>query len=146
MEVGSRKVVLVGVLAIRLMPRLRNSSGKPHPLDRSLGSWSVITTGSSARSLPKWPVGLSSQSSRPCPGSFPHRVAKERLRGREAIRARGYPSRTSPNREATSCTGWARQRNRSGRMRDLRAKPAEIWAKASKKKRSDREVESVIYA
>ena len=72
--------------------------------------------------------------------------AKERLRERDAIRGRGYPSRTSTNREAKSSTGLAREWKRRGRIRHLRAKPAGIWAKASKKKRGDREVESTINA
>ena len=81
-----------------------------------------------------------------CPGSFPHRMAKERLCERDAIRGRGDPSRTSTNREAKSSTGLAREWKRRGRIRHLRAKPAGIWAKASKKKRGDREVESTINA
>jgi hypothetical protein len=41
-----------------------------------------------------------------CPGSFPDGVAKERLRERGAIKARGDPSRTSPTREAQYAPGW----------------------------------------
>jgi hypothetical protein len=73
-------------------------------------------------------------------------MAKERLCERDAIRGRGDPSRTSTNREAKSSTGLAREWKRRGRIRHLRAKPAGIWAKASKKKRGDREVESTINA
>ena len=53
---------------------------------------------------------------------------------RDTIRGRGYPSRSSTNREATSSTGLARERNRRGRIRDLRAKPAGIWAQADTRK------------
>ena len=68
------------------------------------------------------------------------------LCARDAIKGRGYSRRTSPNREAKSSTGLAREWKRRGRIRHLRAKPAGIWAKASKKKRGDREVESTINA
>src|SRR5712692_10510662 len=80
-----------------------------------------------------------------CPGYFPHRVAKERLCERDTIKRGGDPSGTSPTREAKSSTGLARERNRRGRIRDLRAKPAGIWSQASKNKRGDQEVASAIY-
>src|SRR5438045_9658551 len=68
------------------------------------------------------------------------------LCARDAIKGRGYSRRTSPNREAKSSTGLARGRNRRGRIRDLRAKPAGIWAQASKRKRGDQEVAPAMNA
>ncbi len=65
---------------------------------------------------------------------------------KDAIKGRGDPSRTSPNQEAKSSTGLAHERNRRSRSHDLRAKPAGIWAQASKRKLGDREVASAIYA
>jgi hypothetical protein len=62
------------------------------------------------------------------------------LCARDAIKGRGYASRTSPNQEAESFIGLARGRNRIGRIRDRRAKPAGIWAQASKRNRGDQEV------
>jgi hypothetical protein len=47
---------------------------------------------------------------------------------------------------AVMLRGLARRRNRGGRIRYRRAKPAGIWAQASKRKREDLEVSSAIYA
>ncbi|GEM_PF-1733340 len=44
------------------------------------------------------------------------------------------------------CDGMARERNRSGRIRDLGAKPVDIRTQTSKRERGNREVESAINA
>jgi hypothetical protein len=45
-----------------------------------------------------------------------------------------------------SSTGLARVRSRRGRIRDRQAKPAGMWAQASKRKIGDQEVAPAIYA
>jgi zinc-finger of transposase IS204/IS1001/IS1096/IS1165 len=70
---------------------------------------------------------------------------------RAAVRKRRHQGKRGSKQNltqpgATSSTGLARERNRRGRLRDLRAKAAGIWAQARNKTRGDREVASAISA
>jgi hypothetical protein len=70
---------------------------------------------------------------------------------RAAVRKRRHQGKRGSKQDLNQPGGkiihWlAREWKRRGRIRHLRANPAGIWAKASKKKRGDREVESTINA